>query len=222
MKNLLPLLGTSTLILLSRSLSVAVTLRSFSCQLRHSPLRASSIYGRSLSSLITSPSISNRHHPGTRLFSTPLTTMSSSNALSTHRVTSYNVLSSNLADPSFHRSCKKEYLDQAYRLNLLQQVLDKETKQEAIICLQEISQLWGGALHRFFSQRNYHFITGFYGHKFNGYMGVAVAVPLSKYEIVDADIKKVADNMTVSSFTYITHTYMYIHTYKHTYIYVYV
>lgn len=37
------------------------------------------------------------------------------------------------------------------------------------------------------------FIKGLYGSKFNGYMGVGIAVPLNKYEITDVNITRIAD-----------------------------
>jgi len=63
----------------------------------------------------------------------------------------------------------------------------------AVICLQEVSTLWAGDLHVYFAKHGYYFITGLYGNKFNGYMGVGVAVPTAKFDILDADITKIAD-----------------------------
>jgi len=36
-------------------------------------------------------------------------------------------------------------------------------------------------------------MEGLYGSKFNGYMGVGIAVPLKKYEITDVNITRIAD-----------------------------
>jgi 2',5'-phosphodiesterase len=68
-----------------------------------------------------------------------------------------------------------------------------ECEQGAIICLQEISHLWAGALTTYFSKKKYLFTTALYGNKFNGYMGVAMAVPMNKYNVLDVDITRVAD-----------------------------
>jgi hypothetical protein len=113
------------------------------------------------------------------------------------RIISYNILSSNLAEPSWFTSCKPENLDTANRLKKIKTKLKAEIDQEAIICLQEVSTTWAGALHQFFSQNNYHFITGLYGGRNNGYMGVAMAVPMKSFEIRDANITRVADSKKI-------------------------
>ena len=46
---------------------------------------------------------------------------------------------------------------------------------------QEVSTSWAGPLHTFFASHNYHLITGLYGDKNSGYMGVALALPVLKY-----------------------------------------
>lgn len=109
------------------------------------------------------------------------------------KITSYNVLSSHLAAPSWFQACAAEYLDPEYRLNSLKSKLDDEIAQNAVICLQEVSHVWAGSLHAYFSSRNYHFVTALYGNRYNNYMGVAVAVPLSKYTIEDVNIQRVVD-----------------------------
>eukprot|EP00599_Poterioochromonas_sp_BG-1_P015039 CAMPEP_0173161836 /NCGR_PEP_ID=MMETSP1105-20130129/18862_1 /TAXON_ID=2985 /ORGANISM="Ochromonas sp., Strain BG-1" /LENGTH=358 /DNA_ID=CAMNT_0014081377 /DNA_START=45 /DNA_END=1121 /DNA_ORIENTATION=+ len=123
-------------------------------------------------------------------------------AESTARVVTYNVLSSHLAAPSWFTSCKPENLDQATRLTKVQNKLKPEIEQQSIICLQEISTTWVGPLHRFFSAHGYHFITALYGNKRNGYMGVAMAVPTSKYDIKDVDITCIADTKRMPRVAY--------------------
>ena len=71
--------------------------------------------------------------------------------------------------------------------------VDKEISDGAIISLQEVSHQWAGVLHAYFAARGYYMVTGLYGNKFNGYMGVAVAVPTAKYDILDVDITRIAD-----------------------------
>ncbi len=71
--------------------------------------------------------------------------------------------------------------------------LDKEVAEGSIICLQEVSKLWGGKLHQYFANRGYYMVTSLYGNIWNGYMGVATAVPLKDYEILAVDITKIAD-----------------------------
>ena len=84
------------------------------------------------------------------------------------RVTTYNVLSSSLGGADYFTSCKPEHLDANYRLKQLKKKLDIEIEAKAIICLQEVSTPWAGALHVYFANRGYHMITGLYGKKFDG------------------------------------------------------
>ena len=71
---------------------------------------------------------------------------------------------------------------------IVKKKLEKEIADKSIICLQELSIAWNSNLHTFFSQNKYILITGMYGKKFNGYMGVGIAVPYEKYDIVATDI----------------------------------
>lgn len=64
---------------------------------------------------------------------------------------------------------------------------------QPVIALQEISTAWAGRLYPFFLSRDYEFITSHYGKPFNGYMGVALAYPRGKYDLLDADIKRISD-----------------------------
>lgn len=113
------------------------------------------------------------------------------------RVSTYNVLSSHLASPDYFRNCEPQYLDQAYRLSKVKEKLDMETSNKAVICLQEVSTMWAGALHVYFASKGYSFTTALYGKKFNGYMGVGMAVPMDKYDIIDCDIQCIGDTKKV-------------------------
>jgi hypothetical protein len=114
------------------------------------------------------------------------------------RVVSYNVLSSHLDHPSWFWTCKPEHLDATIRLEKIKMKLKAEIDQGSIICLQEVSLCWSGALHQFFAENNYHFITALYGSGFTGYMGVAIAIPLHKYHIKEVDIRRLSKTMTGS------------------------
>jgi mRNA deadenylase 3'-5' endonuclease subunit Ccr4 len=59
-----------------------------------------------------------------------------------HRISSYNVLSSHLAEPSYFTNCYPEYLDADYRFESLLKKMDREVEKNAIICLQEVSADW--------------------------------------------------------------------------------
>ena len=41
--------------------------------------------------------------------------------------------------------------------------------------------------------RGYHLVTGLYGKKFNGYMGVGIAFKTSSFNVLDVDISRLAD-----------------------------
>lgn len=109
------------------------------------------------------------------------------------RVSSYNVLSSHLSSPSYFTSCQPSCLDPTYRFKKLCEKLDRETQNRSVICLQEISSDWAGLLHVYFYAKKYHLITALYGSKFNGYMGVATAVPIDSFEIHGVHIKRISD-----------------------------
>lgn len=109
------------------------------------------------------------------------------------RIVTYNILSSHLAPTSLYTACKPENLDQSVRLIKVKEKLKVEIAQSSIICLQEISILWAGQLHTFFANNGYYLITGLYGPKKTGYMGVGIAIPIKKYEICDVDITCIAD-----------------------------
>ncbi|KAL7481277.1 hypothetical protein ACHAW6_006955 [Cyclotella cf. meneghiniana] len=128
------------------------------------------------------------------------------------RVLSYNVLSSKLARPSHFTTTDPDHLDASNRLPLILTKLENEinrgfasshgTEQTTassspppptIICLQEIDHTFTSALHVFFANRGYHFVTGLYGKKFNGYMGVGIAYPSNKFDTIRVDICRLSD-----------------------------
>ena len=117
--------------------------------------------------------------------------------MSSVRVTTYNVLSSNLAGADYFRNCNPQYLESEYRFEKLKEKLNKETSLNSIICLQELSQTWTGKLHTYFANKGYYLTTALYGNKFNGYMGIGIAIPLNSYNIELVDIKRISDIKTV-------------------------
>eukprot|EP00577_Skeletonema_sp_RCC1716_P014535 CAMPEP_0113390872 /NCGR_PEP_ID=MMETSP0013_2-20120614/10404_1 /TAXON_ID=2843 ORGANISM="Skeletonema costatum, Strain 1716" /NCGR_SAMPLE_ID=MMETSP0013_2 /ASSEMBLY_ACC=CAM_ASM_000158 /LENGTH=473 /DNA_ID=CAMNT_0000274069 /DNA_START=299 /DNA_END=1720 /DNA_ORIENTATION=- /assembly_acc=CAM_ASM_000158 len=62
-----------------------------------------------------------------------------------------------------------------------------------IFALQEICYPFTSELHAFFAQRGYQFVTGLYGKRFNGYMGVGIAYPTEHFETVKVDICRLSD-----------------------------
>lgn len=109
------------------------------------------------------------------------------------RVVSYNVLSSHLADPSHFSTLNPDHLLAANRLPMVLEKLDEEIKRNSLICLQEVSYDWAGSLHAHFANHGYHLVTGLYGKKFNGYMGVAIAWPTEAMKVLDVDISRLSD-----------------------------
>jgi 2',5'-phosphodiesterase len=120
------------------------------------------------------------------------------------RVVSYNLLSSHLAEPTFHTKCDPDNLAAENRMPKiiakLQSEIDKQTQKgndgndtPVVFCLQEVSHDWAKELHVFFAERGYHFITALYGRHFNGYMGIGTAYPIQHYKTLQVDICKLSD-----------------------------
>jgi len=82
---------------------------------------------------------------------------------------------------------------------IMEDTLTKEDTQSSslppptIFALQEICYSFTSELHAFFAQRGYQFVTGLYGKRFNGYMGVGIAYPTEHFETVKVDICRLSD-----------------------------
>lgn len=117
----------------------------------------------------------------------------------TVRVVSYNILSSHLASPTHHTKCDPNHLEASVRLPKILMKLQGELEyansinEPVIFCIQEVSHDWAAALHAFFAERNYHLVTALYGKKFNGYMGIATAYPMDKFETLQVDLCRLSD-----------------------------
>ena len=111
------------------------------------------------------------------------------------RVVTYNVLSSSLCEPGYFVKCAAEDLSPPNRLKRVAALLDAEVAKGAVVCLQEVSRDWSGELHAYFAEKGYQFSTGLYGTRFNGYMGVAVAWPSGKYDVLGIDACRIADTI---------------------------
>ncbi|KAL7570373.1 hypothetical protein ACA910_017211 [Epithemia clementina (nom. ined.)] len=112
------------------------------------------------------------------------------------RVLSYNVLSSHLATTSQYPTLNPDHLKAEHRLPVVLEKLEQEItahKKNVVVCLQEVSLDWAGALHTFFANQGFHLVTGLYGKPFNGFMGVALAWPTSLFDVVDVDISRLSD-----------------------------
>eukprot|EP00854_Cymbomonas_tetramitiformis_P010251 gene10251-12125_t len=109
------------------------------------------------------------------------------------RVASYNVLSSSLCKADYHLKCTSKNLDPATRLQRVKKLLLSEMEVGALLCLQEVSMKWSTSLHTFFLDNDYVFINHGYGNSFDGYMGVGIAFPRSKFQLCEAHIEKLSD-----------------------------
>eukprot|EP00557_Chaetoceros_sp_GSL56_P013526 CAMPEP_0176483412 /NCGR_PEP_ID=MMETSP0200_2-20121128/3903_1 /TAXON_ID=947934 /ORGANISM="Chaetoceros sp., Strain GSL56" /LENGTH=390 /DNA_ID=CAMNT_0017879809 /DNA_START=282 /DNA_END=1454 /DNA_ORIENTATION=- len=128
------------------------------------------------------------------------------------RIVSYNILSSELADPEYFTKCDPHNLEASKRLNKILEKLQNEidasrgnkgtdadngnsktNQQPVVFCLQEVSHRWATALHVFFAERGYHMITGLYGKSFNGYMGIATAYPIQDFETLHVDLVRLSE-----------------------------
>jgi hypothetical protein len=132
------------------------------------------------------------HRSSSRAFATTAAA-ASNDTMHDARVVTYNVLSSSLCEPVYFTHCAVEDLDPPARLAKLKAKLEPEMARGAVIGLQEVSQKWAGDLHVFFAQRGYHLVCSLYGKPFNGYMGIALAVPLDRYEVSKVDISRCSD-----------------------------
>ncbi|HMP74315.1 MAG TPA: endonuclease/exonuclease/phosphatase family protein [Kiritimatiellia bacterium] len=121
-----------------------------------------------------------------------------------HRVVTYNLLSSRLARPDYFTSCRPEDLDAGVRLPKILAALQGEVEREAILCLQEVSTEWVGELHKFFAGHNYHLMTALYGGRKSGYMGVAMAIPRERYILDQVVIERLSDTRTWSRLSHWT------------------
>lgn len=95
-------------------------------------------------------------------------------------ILTFNVLSSEYSRPNWFPDTDRKYLKPEYRLEKIQNLLS-DYLDDHIICLQEISDLWGKKLKTFFSSYGYEFIYVPYCSR----MGVSISFPLDKYNLVE-------------------------------------
>ena len=105
------------------------------------------------------------------------------------------MLSIQLASTTQYPTYNPDHLDAAKRLPMVLDKLEEEMKahQNLVIALQEVSYDWAGPLHAFFAQNGYHLVTGLYGKPFNGYMGVCLAWPTQRFDVLEVDISRLSD-----------------------------
>lgn len=103
----------------------------------------------------------------------------------------YNVLSSSLCDPSWYSQSAAEDLDPVNRLPRVQDKLQQQiilSDGKVIIALQEVSMAWLGPLDIWFHERGYKLVCSLYGNPKTDFMGVALAVPLAHYDVLETAV----------------------------------
>jgi exonuclease III len=101
------------------------------------------------------------------------------------------ILSFNILTNSYAKIGQKGYSPEHYneenfnpekRVENIMSLVEKYIQQDYIICLQEVDLFFANKLQVFFESMEYRFYYQPYGHKGNGYMGVATAVS-EKYKV---------------------------------------
>jgi len=110
-------------------------------------------------------------------------------------VMSWNILCWKHCDADWFQHTNPEYLDNELRFQRVLEKLEQKMEDDAILCLQEVSQNWCGRLYAFFQQRQYTFVIASYGLDFEDYMGTAVAFPSKYFTLQDAQLQCVADTL---------------------------
>lgn len=119
--------------------------------------------------------------------------------MDTINIYSYNILSTDLVDPNWHKKCNPEYLKTEYRFKIISERIKLQIKNKAIICLQELSDDWISLLLPIFNRNNYTFIYD------SVWCSVGIAIP-NRYEIksmkfitVGKELEKLLDSETTDS-----------------------
>jgi mRNA deadenylase 3'-5' endonuclease subunit Ccr4 len=115
----------------------------------------------------------------------------------TVHIVSYNLLVPIYANqPDQYSKCQHKFLQTDHRWNLIQSHLEQEITHHnnTIICLQELSLPLLPKLELFFRRLNYTFFHNLYGGRYNDYMGVGMAIPLSM-EINSISFIKIGDHL---------------------------
>ena len=74
-------------------------------------------------------------------------------------------------------------------------IIDKESPSALLVCIMralQVSMAWSGPLYAYFATAGYTFMYSSYGNEDNGFMGVGVAVPLHTYDVLGAEMGRLA------------------------------
>jgi mRNA deadenylase 3'-5' endonuclease subunit Ccr4 len=110
------------------------------------------------------------------------------------KVVTYNILTRNYCNVKTYSppEYSLDVIDNIERYKLLTEVLQKFIDQNAIICLQEVDKITACDLTIFLKSQNYDFHFDPYGTVYDGYMGVAIALP-TKMNVTKMDRYRLAD-----------------------------
>ena len=116
------------------------------------------------------------------------------------RVTTYNLLSTKLANPDYHIHCESKYLATEYRWEIIKSQLSSEILFSSIICLQEVSTEWLEKLTPFLHSNKYAIVGGTYGlFQSDGDMGVFIAYPYDVYTL--EELRQIKPGREIKKYT---------------------
>lgn len=101
------------------------------------------------------------------------------------KIVTYNVLNPCYSNPSCLPHGLPESTDNEWRFQTICKKLRLEAENDSIICLQELNAEWSGRFHVWFANCGYRFITRLYGTVKNQFMGVGIAFPIDKYQLLN-------------------------------------
>jgi endonuclease/exonuclease/phosphatase family metal-dependent hydrolase len=104
-------------------------------------------------------------------------------------ILTWNLLSTELASPSYHVLCKPEHLDTENRWKGIKSVFTEAIKRNIIICVQELSDRWLSYLIPFFQNNKYNFVYD------SQFLGVGVAFPPDTYKLHETHFVKIGDEL---------------------------
>ncbi len=118
------------------------------------------------------------------------------------RVITFNILSPPLCNKkTFHKNADDELVSHIRLKKILDLLKDWIFElPRPIICLQEVSIAdgWRSSLELFFIKNKYIFLVDNYGNGFNGYMGVAIAIPSEAYKLVKIHYQRIGSLISSS------------------------
>ncbi len=104
------------------------------------------------------------------------------------QIFNYNILSTKLASPQYHKNCNPKHLETSTRLLKIKEILKEQIDQNSIICLQELSEESISNLLPFFVNHKYTFVYD------SQFLGVGIAFP-NKFILYDVHIISIGETL---------------------------